>query len=91
MSEEQRIQELASILIDADGRLTPIDKIELEPLGKKVRWSIWVKGQRIQTVMAAAGELVDVLKATQIFLAVAIDQTDALHGDATRCEENSHG
>jgi hypothetical protein len=76
--EEAKIAELMAVLTDETGNLRPIERIEFEPIGSKIRYTLWSNGRRLQTVMAPAGDVVGLLKATQIFLAVATGDLAAM-------------
>lgn len=81
---ETKIAELTAKLIDENGDLRPIERIEFEPIGRSVRYTLWSGGRRLQTVTAPSGDLVGLLKATQIFLAIATNDVNALSTAGTK-------
>jgi hypothetical protein len=78
---EAKIQELTAALSDEHGNPRPIEKIELEPLGPQVRWSVWSGGKRLQTLTARSEDLGGLMQATQILLAIATGNPAGLPKD----------
>ena len=66
---ETKIAQFAAILNDEQGNPRPIERIEFEPLGRQVRFTIWSQGTRLQSITAAMRDLDGLLEATKLILA----------------------
>ena len=71
LRDDPRVAAWAEILIDETGELRPIERISFEPLGSKVRWSVYSEGRLLQAFTTTMDDVGELLEATGLFLATA--------------------
>ena len=85
---ESRVQLLEQVLVDHEGNLRPIERIDFEVLGGQVRWSVWSAGQRLQSLTTRIDDVAGLLEASKLILQMAVaDQASA--GNAENGEDRS--
>ena len=69
---EAAVQKLMAAITDEAGELRPIGRIEIEPVGRQVRWTIWGDGLLLYTATGRAEDVDGFLSATQMILGMEL-------------------
>ena len=65
---ESAVERLTQAVTDEHGELRPITRIDFEPLGAQIRWTIWQDATRLHSLTGAASDLPGILTATKMLL-----------------------
>lgn len=64
----QAVEKLETAITTPAGDLRPITRIEFEPIGRQVRWTIWENDRRLYTSTDQAADIDGFLTATKMIL-----------------------